>query len=121
MQTIAIKNTEARVFHFGISASKDVRLVPGLNPEVPLEDWEAAKKTQAAQALIASGTIEELEVGAGDLLKLEPKKAIALVGTTLDRDALRKWRDQESRADVKAAITAQIQKVTPVKSSTEKK
>jgi len=102
-----ITNKEPRIHHLG----EHVRLLPGAN-EVDAKAWEAAKKIAVVRHYLDEGTfIEHATKSATAIGSLAPAEAIRLVGETFDEALLQQMRAAEKRAEVLAAIEAQVAKV----------
>ena len=97
-----------------------MRLMPGTN-DVSKDVWERAKKHPAIKSRIKDGKIVFNGAKPSDSEDLGPfegknaKDSIEVVEGTLDREVLKKWKDEETRVTVLKAIDAQIEKLTAPK------
>jgi hypothetical protein len=123
-KTVKVKSNLARVDSIGYAYGKHsggssqaltLRLLPGVN-EVPVEQWEAAKKLSYTQHHLKEKNFEELgAISKPGLKQYTVEGAIELVEATFDRELLRQWKGVETREPVIAAIEVQIGNLAPVK------
>lgn len=96
------------------SAGDPVNLIPGNNP-LPQDVWDSVKDQWLVKHMLTDGTLSVLEV-AGDvrnsLRDLGAKRALEIVGDTLDLVLLKSWRATETRNLVAEAIDNQIATIT---------
>lgn len=120
-ETIKVVNNEARVHTIGCGyavtaggagrTARTLRLLPGLN-EVPADLWEKAKKLPVVAHYVKTQVFEEVHSKATGLAGLSMRDAIDTVNLTMDRELLKKWKNEESRDPVVSAIEVQIDHVT---------
>jgi hypothetical protein len=102
-----VTNKEPRIHHLG----EHVRLLPGAN-EVDSKAWTEAKKIAVVRHYLDSGAfIEHPNKSAAGIGALPPAEAIRLVNETVDEELLKQMRNAEKRAEVLAAIEAQVTKL----------
>lgn len=119
--TIKILNNEARVHTIGYGYARTaggagkkamtIRLLPGLN-EVNAQAWEEAKKLKVVAWHVKKGNFQEVVTKAAGLRGMSSDDAIDLIGKTLDRELLRKWKSEETREAVITALELQIDEVS---------
>lgn len=98
----------------------EIVLLPGANPAVDAKKWAEAKSAPMIVALLKLRKREGLEVdektdASESLADLDENDAIDLVDETVDPKILAKWKKSEKRAEIVAAIEAQIEKLDPRK------
>jgi len=129
LKTISIKaaNKASKI-------KKTVKLLPGFN-EVPDDEWKEIKQNPMIQKQIELGIIVEVaekkevkkkvkngkgeeiektvvESGKAKQLKdLDAEAVVAMVEDTFDVDLLKKWKKEESRDEIRAAIANQLEKI----------
>lgn len=120
-----VKNNETRFHRIGLGpkATDGFTLKPGVNDVDPAL-WAKAKEIKLIQWHIDNGTLEELhettkgaEAAAApavqDLSGMSARLATKVVGNTVDRELLERWKASESRDTVTKAIDAQLDRITP--------
>lgn len=98
----------------GVITSKGmISLAPGLNQEIPEEQWNEAKRNNTVQALLRIGAIEELQdrvevetipQSAQALAELPLSQAIQAIELLHDEEKLNDWKKIEGRVRVRNAI-----------------
>ena len=106
---------------FGIITDKGlISLAPGLNQEIPEEQWEMAKSNPTVKALLNIGAIEELKERveietipqAVDSLKQLPlSQAIQAIELLHDEEKLGDWKKVEGRVRVRNAINRRLEAI----------
>ena len=106
---------------FGIiTKSGLIQLAPGLNQEIPDEQWELAKQNNTVRALLRIGAIEELKErvevetipqGAESLSQLPLSQAIQAIELLHDEDKLSDWKKIEGRIRVRNAINRRLEAI----------
>lgn len=91
------------------SGGRVLKLLPGINPDVPAADWEKVQKSEAVKVHVELGNLEVIEGAEQSLRAFPPAKAISeFVKYTINRDLLDRWRRAETRADVLKAIEEHV-------------
>lgn len=97
-----------------------ISLAPGLNQEIPDEQWELAKQNNTVRALLRIGAIEELKErvevetipqGAESLSQLPLSQAIQAIELLHDEDKLSDWKKIEGRIRVRNAINRRLEAI----------
>ena len=98
----------------GVITSKGmISLAPGLNQDIPEEQWNEAKRNNTVQALLRIGAIEELQdrvevetipQSAQALAELPLSQAIQAIELLHDEEKLNDWKKIEGRVRVRNAI-----------------
>ena len=102
-----ITNKEPRIHHLG----EHLRLLPGAN-EVDAKAWEQAKKIFVVRHYLDEGIfIEHPSKSASGIGTLSQGEALKLIAETFDESLLQQMRGAEKRAEVLAAIDAQVAKL----------
>lgn len=106
---------------FGVITKRGViSLAPGLNQEVPDDQWEEAKANPAVKALLRIGAIEELKErvevdtvpkSAESLSQLPLSQAIQAIELLHDEDKLNDWKKIEGRIRVRNAINRRLEAI----------
>lgn len=106
---------------FGVITEKGmISLAPGLNQEIPDEQWNEAKKNATVQALLRIGALEELKEqvmvetipqSAQTLAELPLSQAIQATELIHDDDKLVEWKKIEGRVRVRNAIARRIEAI----------
>jgi hypothetical protein len=106
---------------FGIITDKGlISLAPGLNQEIPDEQWDLAKANSTVQALLKIGAIEELKErvevetipqGIDSLQQLPLSQAIQAIELLHDEEKLTDWKKVEGRVRVRNAINRRLESI----------
>lgn len=106
---------------FGIITDKGlISLAPGLNQEIPDEQWDLAKTNSTVQALLKIGAIEELKErvevetipqGVDSLQQLPLSQAIQAIELLHDEEKLTDWKKVEGRVRVRNAINRRLEAI----------
>lgn len=106
---------------FGVITKRGViSLAPGLNQEVPDDQWEEAKANPTVKALLRIGAIEELKErvevetvpkSAESLSQLPLSQAIQAIELLHDEDKLGDWKKIEGRIRVRNAINRRLEAI----------
>lgn len=106
---------------FGIITDKGlISLAPGLNQEIPDEQWDLAKANSTVQALLKIGAIEELKErvevetipqGIDSLQQLPLSQAIQAIELLHDEEKLNDWKKVEGRVRVRNAINRRLEAI----------
>ena len=97
-----------------------ISLTPGLNQEIPDDQWEQAKQNATVQALLRIGALEELKErveittipqGADSLSQLPLSQAIQAIELLHDEDKLTDWKKIEGRVRVRNAISRRLEAI----------
>lgn len=106
---------------FGIITDKGlISLTPGLNQEIPDEQWDLAKTNSTVQALLKIGAIEELKErvevetipqGVDSLQQLPLSQAIQAIELLHDEEKLTDWKKVEGRVRVRNAISRRLEAI----------
>lgn len=106
---------------FGIITDKGlISLAPGLNQEIPDEQWDLAKANSTVQALLKIGAIEELKErvevetipqGIDSLQQLPLSQAIQAIELLHDEEKLTDWKKVEGRVRVRNAISRRLEAI----------
>jgi hypothetical protein len=106
---------------FGVITKRGViSLAPGLNQEVPDDQWEEAKANPTVKALLRIGAIEELKErvevetvpkSAESLSQLPLSQAIQAIELLHDEDKLSDWKKIEGRIRVRNAINRRLEAI----------
>lgn len=106
---------------FGVITEKGmISLAPGLNQEIPDEQWNEAKKNATVQALLRIGALEELKEqvmvetipqSAQTLAELPLSQAIQATELIHDDEKLSDWKKIEGRVRVRNAIARRIEAI----------
>lgn len=106
---------------FGIITDKGlISLAPGLNQEIPDEQWDLAKTNSTVQALLKIGAIEELKErvevetipqGVDSLQQLPLSQAIQAIELLHDEEKLTDWKKVEGRVRVRNAISRRLEAI----------
>jgi len=106
---------------FGIITDKGlISLAPGLNQEIPDEQWDLAKANSTVQALLKIGAIEELKErvevetipqGIDSLQQLPLSQAIQAIELLHDEEKLTDWKKVEGRVRVRNAISRRLESI----------
>lgn len=106
---------------FGIITDKGlISLAPGLNQEIPDEQWDLAKTNSTVQALLKIGAIEELKErvevetipqGIDSLQQLPLSQAIQAIELLHDEEKLTDWKKVEGRVRVRNAINRRLESI----------
>lgn len=106
---------------FGIITDKGlISLAPGLNQEIPDEQWDLAKTNSTVQALLKIGAIEELKErvevetipqGIDSLQQLPLTQAIQAIELLHDEEKLTDWKKVEGRVRVRNAINRRLEAI----------
>lgn len=104
---------------FGIITDKGlISLTPGLNQEIPEDQWELAKSNPTVQALLNIGAIEEMKErvevetipqSIESLKQLPLTQAIQAIELLFDEDKLSGWKKVEGRVRVRNAIGRRLE------------
>lgn len=106
---------------FGVITERGlIQLTPGLNQEIPEDQWRQAKRHETVQRLIAIGAIEEVK----EQIMVEniPQDVQTLSGLPLiesfrtielihDVDQLAEWKKIEGRIKVRNAISKRQEQI----------
>lgn len=106
---------------FGIITDKGlISLAPGLNQEIPDEQWEVAKANPTVKALLSIGAIEEMKErvevqtipqNIESLSQLPLSQAIQAIELLHDEDKLSSWKKIEGRVRVRNAIGRRLEAI----------
>lgn len=106
---------------FGIITDKGlISLTPGLNQEIPDEQWEMAKANPTVQSLLSIGAIEEMKErvevetipqSVDSLRQLPLSQAIQAIELLHDEDKLTSWKKVEGRVRVRNAISRRLEAI----------
>lgn len=106
---------------FGVITAKGmISLAPGLNQEIPDDQWSEAKKNATVQALLRIGALEELKErvevetipqSAQALAELPLSQAIQATELIHDDEKLADWKKIEGRVRVRNAISRRIEAI----------
>lgn len=106
---------------FGIITDKGlISLAPGLNQEIPDEQWDLAKTNSTVQALLKIGAIEELKErvevetipqSIDSLQQLPLSQAIQAIELLHDEEKLTDWKKVEGRVRVRNAISRRLEAI----------
>lgn len=106
---------------FGIITDKGlISLAPGLNQEIPDEQWEVAKANPTVKALLSIGAIEEMKErvevetipqNIESLSQLPLSQAIQAIELLHDEDKLASWKKIEGRVRVRNAIGRRLEAI----------
>tara|TARA_B100001758_G_scaffold166633_1_gene143888 strand:+ start:1025 stop:1411 length:387 start_codon:yes stop_codon:yes gene_type:complete len=106
---------------FGIITDKGlISLAPGLNQEIPDEQWEVAKANPTVKALLSIGAIEEMKErvevetipqNIESLSQLPLSQAIQAIELLHDEDKLGSWKKIEGRVRVRNAIGRRLEAI----------
>ena len=106
---------------FGIITDKGlISLAPGLNQEIPDEQWEVAKANPTVKALLSIGAIEEMKErvevetipqNIESLSQLPLGQAIQAIELLHDEDKLASWKKIEGRVRVRNAIGRRLEAI----------
>lgn len=97
-----------------------ISLTPGLNQEIPDDQWEQAKQNATVQALLRIGALEELKErveietipqSASSLSQLPLSQAIQAIELLHDEDKLSDWKKIEGRVRVRNAISRRLEAI----------
>ena len=104
---------------FGIITDKGlISLTPGLNQEIPEDQWELAKSNPTVQALLNIGAIEEMKErvevetipqSIESLQQLPLTQAMQAIELLHDEDKLNGWKKVEGRVRVRNAISRRLE------------
>lgn len=125
MATILVKNHTTSILTIPCpKLGGEVVLMPGANPAVDGKKWAEAATAPMVKALLKlrkrSGLEVDEKIDASDsLADVDENDAVDLVDETVDAKILKKWKASEKRAEVLAAIEAQIEKIDPRKKDPE--
>jgi hypothetical protein len=106
---------------FGIITDKGlISLAPGLNQEIPDEQWEVAKANPTVKALLSIGAIEEMKErvevetipqSTESLSQLPLSQAIQAIELLHDEEKLNDWKKVEGRVRVRNAINRRLEAI----------
>lgn len=106
---------------FGIITERGlISLTPGLNQEIPDEQWDMAKQNATVQALLRIGALEELKErvevetipqSIESLSQLPLSQAIQAIELLHDDDKLSEWKKIEGRVRVRNAIARRVEAI----------
>ena len=106
---------------FGIITDKGlIILTPGLNQEIPEDQWELAKSNPTVQALLNIGAIEEMKErvevetiprSIESLQQLPLTQAMQAIELLHDEDKLNGWKKVEGRVRVRNAISRRLEAI----------
>ncbi|MBQ45558.1 MAG: hypothetical protein CMK37_07860 [Porticoccaceae bacterium] len=106
---------------FGIITDKGlISLTPGLNQEIPEDQWEMAKSNPTVQALLNIGAIEEMKErvevetiphSIESLQQLPLTQAMQAIELLHDEDKLNGWKKVEGRVRVRNAIGRRLEAI----------
>lgn len=106
---------------FGIITDKGlISLAPGLNQEIPDEQWDLAKTNSTVQALLKIGAIEELKErvevetipqGVDSLQQLPLSQGIQAIELLYDEEKLTDWKKVEGRVRIRNAINRRLEAI----------
>ena len=106
---------------FGIITDKGlISLTPGLNQEIPDEQWDLAKANPTVQALLNIGAIEEMKErveietipqSVESLQQLPLSQAIQAIELLHDDEKLGDWNKVEGRVRVRNAINRRLEAI----------
>lgn len=97
-----------------------INLAPGLNQEIPDDQWEEAKSNPTVQSLLRIGAIEEMKEpvqvetipkSAENLSQLPLTQAIQAIELLHDEEKLRDWKKIEGRVRVRNAINRRFEAI----------
>lgn len=97
-----------------------ISLAPGLNQEIPDDQWELAKQNATVKALLRIGALEELKErvevetipqNADSLAQLPLTQAIQAIELLHDDEKLADWKKIEGRVRVRNAIARRIEAI----------
>jgi hypothetical protein len=97
-----------------------INLAPGLNQEIPDDQWEEAKSNPTVQSLLRIGAIEEMKEpvqvetipkSAENLSQLPLTQAIQAIELLHDEEKLRDWKKIEGRVRVRNAINRRLEAI----------
>jgi hypothetical protein len=88
---------------------KNVRFMPGVN-EIADADWEECKTHKVVQHHTEKGDL--IEQDNRPIQKRSEKLAVTLVKDTFDVELLTKWHEDDSRPEVRKAISVQLKECT---------
>jgi hypothetical protein len=106
---------------FGIITERGlISLTPGLNQEIPDEQWEMAKQNPTVKALMTIGSIEEMKErvevatipqSVESLSQLALTQAIQAIELLHDEEKLTDWKKIEGRVRVRNAINRRLEAI----------
>jgi|TARA_B100000085_G_C18120730_1_gene341121 hypothetical protein len=106
---------------FGIITDKGlISLAPGLNQEIPDEQWEVAKANPTVKALLSIGAIEEMKErvevetipqSIESLSQLPLSQAVQAIELLHDEEKLNDWKKVEGRVRVRNAINRRLEAI----------
>lgn len=106
---------------FGIITERGlISLTPGLNQEIPDEQWDMAKQNATVQALLRIGALEELKErvevetipqSIESLSQLPLSQAIQAIELLHDDEKLSDWKKIEGRVRVRNAIARRVEAI----------
>ena len=106
---------------FGIITDKGlISLAPGLNQEIPDEQWEVAKANPTVKALLSIGAIEEMKErvevetipqSVESLSQLPLSQAVQAIELLHDEEKLNDWKKVEGRVRVRNAINRRLEAI----------
>lgn len=97
-----------------------ISLTPGLNQEIPDEQWELAKQNATVQSLLRIGALEELKErievetipqSVESLSQLPLSQAIQAIELLHDDEKLSDWKKIEGRVRVRNAIARRVEAI----------
>jgi hypothetical protein len=97
-----------------------ISLTPGLNQEIPDEQWELAKQNATVQSLLRIGALEELKErievetipqSVESLSQLPLSQAIQAIELLHDDEKLTDWKKIEGRVRVRNAIARRVEAI----------
>jgi hypothetical protein len=97
-----------------------INLAPGLNQEIPDDQWEEAKSNPTVQSLLRIGAIEEMKEpvqvetipkSAENLSQLPLTQAIQAIELLYDEEKFRDWKKIEGRVRVRNAINRRLEAI----------
>jgi hypothetical protein len=97
-----------------------ISLAPGLNQEIPDDQWEQAKENPTVKALLRIGALEELKErvevetvpqSEESLSQLPLSQAIQAIELVHDDEKLSAWKKIEGRVRVRNAIARRIEAI----------
>jgi len=106
---------------FGVITKRGmISLAPGLNQEIPDEQWEMAKQNPTVKALMTIGSIEEMKErvevatipqSVESLSQLALTQAIQAIELLHDEEKLTDWKKIEGRVRVRNAINRRLEAI----------
>ena len=106
---------------FGVITDKGlISLTPGLNQEIPDDQWDLAKQNPTVKALLTIGALEEMKErvevetipqNIQSLSQLPLSQAIQAIELLHDEEKLTDWKKIEGRVRVRNAISRRLEAI----------